>query len=252
MSTAAVRPRLHRGEARRFIAARLARVYPLHLLTLSYRSRSDHPLSPRSLRLAAAARGGLRARRPPAARAPAAGHEHDALPVVEPALVVDQHGVVDLSGVPVPRAPAAQCRPGAMGLVAVACLAVYLAIMFYLVPRVTVPPDVDRRNAGRDAAPRSTSATSTGSFAARRGSSSHADTPRLRGRTLARMAGGRADLARARDGRCDVHAPGPSRSITVALFPLLVLSAAFGGRRLMRCSAPGRCGGSANGRTPST
>ena len=162
---------VHRGEARRFIAARIARVYPLHLLTLLYlvgivivRYRLDpsawqpqHEViySPAVLPMHVLLLHGM-----------------NTTPYcLEQSIVVHQHGVVDLPGVPVPRATLRDAGPLRVSLIAAICLATYFAIMFYLVPLVTVPPAMADDPVGQ-ASTRSASVTKYGFARCAAGSSS--------------------------------------------------------------------------------
>jgi peptidoglycan/LPS O-acetylase OafA/YrhL len=237
---------VHRGEARRFIVARIARVYPLHLLTLLYlvgivivRYRFD----------------------------PSAWQPQHAV-VYSPALL-PQH-VLLLHGMnttpyaswnvpswsistewwiylvfPFLERPLRQAGPLPVSLTGATCFATYFAIMFCLVPRVTVPPAVGYDPVGparytidvtyqygfvRCAAGFVLGMLSHRGFAA--------------GRWRGWIAGGPALLALAAGAAMSMHWAFPD-PVTVAFFPLFVLSAAFGGKAVdavLGCRALRRLG----------
>ena len=224
---------VHRGEAKRFIAARIARVYPLHLLTLLYLVGIVI----------------VRYRLDPSAWQPQ--HAVVYSPAVLPQHVLLLHGMNTTPYAswndpswsistewwiylvfPFLVRPLRDAGPLRVGLIVVTCLAIYLAIMFYLVPRVTVASSrCLRRGRPRRGTP-STSAYQYG-FVAMRGGVRPRDARPQRayaaGRWRSWLAGG-AGVARAGDGRgVSMHCGLPD-PVTVAFFPLLVLSAACGGR----------------------
>ena len=127
--------------------------------------------------------------------------------------------------------PLRDAGPLRLGLVAVTCLATYLAIMFYLVPRVTVPPAMADQRWSTRRVTRSTSLTSTVSSRCAAGFvlGMLAHRAYAAGRWRSWLAGGPALLVLATAAAISMHYGFPD-PVTVAFFPLLVLSAACGGR----------------------
>jgi peptidoglycan/LPS O-acetylase OafA/YrhL len=148
--------------------------------------------------------------------------------------------------------PLRDAGPLRVSLIAATCFATYFAIMFYLVPRVTVPPAMAYDPVGQA---RHTIGVSYQYGFARcaagfvLGTLAHG--AYRAGRWQRWLAGGPALLVLATGAAISMHYGLPD-PVTVAFFPLLVLSAACGGKGVDAVLGARPLRRSASGRTPST